>query len=253
MLLKQDGRADVRPEGGALEMTPSRPRVHRLAVASDHSLISEAVCAALSSHGFEVTSVSWPGVPGVALPRARAPLPDAGLLLCELEPPRRLRTALSVVELLPTQWLLLTGAPQGPLWGAMVEAGVETILSSSTTLDELVLVLDGLPRERDVLPIRLRQDLHQSWQTYRSEQETLMARMGSLTPRERSVLGLLYAGDSVRTIAELYEVSEATVRSQVRAVLRKLNVNSQLAAVAAYASFREDAIDAYSDRSTSIL
>ena len=41
-------------------------------------------------------------------------------------------------------------------------------------------------------------------------------------------------GLAVRAIAELGEVSEATVRSQVKAILRKLDVNSQIAAVAAY-------------------
>jgi DNA-binding CsgD family transcriptional regulator len=59
-------------------------------------------------------------------------------------------------------------------------------------------------------------------------------RMRSLTPRERTVLRLLYAGDNVRSIALLLDVSEATVRSQVKSVLRKLDVNSQLAAIAAF-------------------
>ena len=38
----------------------------------------------------------------------------------------------------------------------------------------------------------------------------------------------------MRDIAELGEVTEATVRSQVKAILRKLEVNSQIAAVAVY-------------------
>jgi two-component system nitrate/nitrite response regulator NarL len=44
---------------------------------------------------------------------------------------------------------------------------------------------------------------------------------------------MLYAGDPVARIAQLLEVSPATVRSQVKAVLRKLHVNTQLGAVAA--------------------
>nr|WP_253945550.1 helix-turn-helix transcriptional regulator [Nocardioides sp. zg-DK7169] len=64
--------------------------------------------------------------------------------------------------------------------------------------------------------------------------------MRRLTRRELTILGLLYAGDNVGRIAAQLGVSEATVRSQVRAVLRKLAVNSQLAAVAAYASLVEE-------------
>jgi len=55
-----------------------------------------------------------------------------------------------------------------------------------------------------------------------------------LSTREREILALLYDGVTVAEIAERTGVSEQTVRSQVKAVLRKLEVNSQLAAVAVY-------------------
>ena len=44
---------------------------------------------------------------------------------------------------------------------------------------------------------------------------------------------MLHAGDPVGRIAQLLEVSPATVRSQVKAVRRKLQVKTQLGAVAA--------------------
>lgn len=58
-------------------------------------------------------------------------------------------------------------------------------------------------------------------------------RLATLTPREREVLELLGAGRPVGQIAQTLGSSPATVRSQVRAVRRKLGVHSQLAAVAA--------------------
>ena len=58
-----------------------------------------------------------------------------------------------------------------------------------------------------------------------------MARLDLLSTREREVLADLMAGRSVREIAERKVVSEATVRTQVKAVLAKLEVGSQLAAV----------------------
>jgi DNA-binding NarL/FixJ family response regulator len=53
-----------------------------------------------------------------------------------------------------------------------------------------------------------------------------------LSLREKDVLRELIAGKSVEMIARDWVVSIATVRTQVRGVLTKLGVNSQLAAVA---------------------
>nr|WP_281374640.1 LuxR C-terminal-related transcriptional regulator [Nocardioides soli] len=52
-----------------------------------------------------------------------------------------------------------------------------------------------------------------------------------MTPREEAVLGELMQGRTVRDIASSSFVSEATVRTQVKAILSKLEVSSQLAAV----------------------
>ncbi|HMK62749.1 MAG TPA: LuxR C-terminal-related transcriptional regulator, partial [Acidimicrobiales bacterium] len=53
-----------------------------------------------------------------------------------------------------------------------------------------------------------------------------------LTPSERRVLRQMMEGRAAADIAESLVVSLPTVRSHIRSILRKLNVNSQLAAVA---------------------
>ena len=53
-----------------------------------------------------------------------------------------------------------------------------------------------------------------------------------LTDRERVVLIHLMDGLSAEQIAELEFVGVCTVRSQIRSILQKLHVKSQLAAVA---------------------
>jgi len=58
------------------------------------------------------------------------------------------------------------------------------------------------------------------------------ARFDELTTREALVLAALAEGLSADEIAERHYVTLNTVRSQIRAVLQKLGVNSQLAAVA---------------------
>ena len=59
----------------------------------------------------------------------------------------------------------------------------------------------------------------------------LRVRFESLSIREREILDHLISGRQVREIAELSVVSEATVRTQVKSILSKLGVTSQLAAV----------------------
>lgn len=53
-----------------------------------------------------------------------------------------------------------------------------------------------------------------------------------LTPRQATVLAMLAEGKPARTIARELQLSEMTVRNHIRAVLRELGCNSQLAAVA---------------------
>ena len=65
-----------------------------------------------------------------------------------------------------------------------------------------------------------------------SRRAAALAPFERLSAREGEVLRELAAGRSVGAIATSWCVSEATVRSQVRAVLTKLDVSSQLEAVA---------------------
>jgi two-component system, NarL family, nitrate/nitrite response regulator NarL len=81
------------------------------------------------------------------------------------------------------------------------------------------------PAERERLLDQLR--------SHRASRQHVLAPFQSLTPREQQVLRALSVGLTVPRIAESWVVSEATVRSQVHAVLRKLAVKSQLEAVAA--------------------
>jgi DNA-binding NarL/FixJ family response regulator len=63
------------------------------------------------------------------------------------------------------------------------------------------------------------------------------------------VLSELHDGVGVRYIAQGSDVAEATVRTQVKAILRKLDVSSQIAAVAAYTQVRTEPAE---DRRTNV-
>lgn len=54
----------------------------------------------------------------------------------------------------------------------------------------------------------------------------------ALTPRQRTVLGMLAEGKQARVIASELHLSEMTVRNHIRGILRELGCTSQLTAVA---------------------
>jgi DNA-binding NarL/FixJ family response regulator len=64
-----------------------------------------------------------------------------------------------------------------------------------------------------------------------AERRELRRRLDLMSRREAEVLGQLMEGMTVSEIARSRVVSESTVRSQVKAVLSKLDVGSQVTAV----------------------
>lgn len=215
-------------------MTTSRRTRPRVVVISDQSLVTESVLAALEERGLEPGALRWPGelAPGPIRP-VRGPPYEAGLMISDLDRPDRLRTAVAVLASIPTSWIVLTAAERGPVWGAVLKAGARSVVPTSASLDSVVSTLRIVAHGDEPLPSPERDDLVMAWDDLRRDHAIVRARARSLTPREREVLRLLYGGESVHEIAVLLEITPATVRSQVKSVLRKLEVNSQLAAVAA--------------------
>jgi RNA polymerase sigma factor (sigma-70 family) len=114
------------------------------------------------------------------------------------------------------------------------------VVPATSSLADAVDTLHVVSRGGSPLSLRERADLVRRWRQFDDRRSALRARVESLSPREAQVLRMLYEGRTVREIAGILAVSEATVRSQVQAVLRKLDVDSQLAAVAAFSELQED-------------
>lgn len=209
----------------------------RVVVVSDHSLVSEAVRMALSSRGFRAVSL----VAALGNHRRRdfgsrvAQFhPAVGLLLCELEDRALLKDAAGVVASTNIRWVLLTRTRDSAAWGAMVEAGVAGVLPMTTDLETLTGALSDVVAGRPMMTEELRESYIDAWHREREQVRRAMRLMKNLTPRETAVLASLHEGLTVKLIAAEGGVSTGTVRSQVKSILRKLDVSSQLAAVAVY-------------------
>lgn len=226
------------PSGGpsATSRRTLAARRLRVLLKADEHLVGDAVRMVLESNGLRVVSAS--GLRTPLDPAARRALAaerlQVALLIGEFEDPARLDEALLLVEAVPLPWLALVQDPAEVRWGALADAGVVGILPTSMAVDRLLVTMSRVLAGHLLMSDTARAERVRRWRDQLEAERHAVALVERLTPRERSVAALLNEGLGVSEIAELTGVSPLTVRTQVKTVLRKLEVTSQLAAVAAF-------------------
>jgi DNA-binding NarL/FixJ family response regulator len=101
-------------------------------------------------------------------------------------------------------------------------------VSKAAPFEQLVQAASAAVAGRSMLTEQERRELHE---INRGGQDRTRL-LHRLTAREHEVLDRLAAGQRAAKVAEEFVVSVATVRSQIRSILAKLEVGSQLEAVA---------------------
>jgi DNA-binding NarL/FixJ family response regulator len=192
------------------------------------TLMAHAVAAALRSRGIQVVSVS--GLP-TRVPH-RSGRREILLLLEEVSNAAEFRRALGLIGSSRGPVLVLTSRDRGRFWGALLAAGADAVMPATSSLADVDAALRALHRGEEVFDPADRAGLVTDWERFQLEQRDMVSRLARLSPRERNVLDGLCGGSAVPELAEQLGVAETTVRSQVKSILRKLGVRSQLAAVA---------------------
>lgn len=205
----------------------------RVCIVDDHALFAESLQIALELEGHDVKRVPLPKDLHSAttlLPQVQRYKPDIMLLDLDLgnadgsaliEPASRSGTAVVVV----------TGSTDRARWGLCMRYGARKVLPKTGPLNDILATIRRISEGRTVTTPEERDELVRFWQEERKEVQELNGRLARLTQRESQVLGMLMEGHQVRDIAVHSTVSEATVRTQVKSILSKLEVTSQLAAV----------------------
>ncbi len=127
--------------------------------------------------------------------------------------------------------VVVTASVDRARWGEAVRFGARKVLAKSRPLNDILATVRRINQGLQVMTREEREELLEAWVTERSHLVDLQGRLDQLTVREREVLAHLMRGRTVREIATVGVVSEATVRTQVKAILAKLEVTSQIAAV----------------------
>jgi DNA-binding NarL/FixJ family response regulator len=205
----------------------------KVLIIEDHTLFAESLELALTLEGYAVQ---------------RVPVGDDGTAQSLVATVVRLRPRIVLLDLdlgrigdgvrlispmvkAGVNVVVVTASNDRARWGECLRHGARKVLSKSQPLNEILSTVRRINQGFPVIDREEREALINYWHQRGRERELLQQRLALLTPREEAVLGELMHGRTVRDIATTSVVSEATVRTQVKSILAKLEVSSQLAAV----------------------
>lgn len=209
-----------------------RLREATVLIVEDHALLADGLADALRRSGV-VAEVATSRSLGDIVEQARQVRADVVLLDLHLGDDVGVSTpAIGALRDAGATVLVLTGVTDPEQLGAALEAGASDIVSKAesfdTVLDKAVRAAAGThtmnPVRRDAIMAGLRER--------RRAERARREPFERLTAREQQVLAALIEGASAEGVATSSFVSIATVRSQIRSILEKLGVHSQVAAVA---------------------
>ena len=209
-------------------------RERTVAIVDDHILFAQALELALSAQGYAASRLAFPDTQASSGPLMSEILqarPDVLLLDLDLGTHGDGRALIEPATRAGIDVVVVTGAEEPAEWARAVNSGARTVLSKTRPLEDVVSTVRRLMQGLPVMSREERDRLLDLWAKQRADHAVLWDRFDLLTMRECEVLGQLMQGESVRQIASNAFVAETTVRTQVKSVLAKLDVSSQLAAV----------------------
>jgi len=200
----------------------------RVLIIDNNLLVAEAIVLALTQLGF-AARFAMPITPTHALDLVAW---QPGLALLDIDSVDS-TTCLSFVSILSDSNIpvaVMGSRLDVPLLGECVRSGASSVIDKGSSLADLVSIIARLLAGDVVLSDDEKRRLLEPIQREARVRRERLAPFDVLTDREKCVLAELMDGHSPGAIARRSSVSISTVRSQVKAVLQKLGVNSQLAA-----------------------
>lgn len=198
----------------------------------DHQLMAKSLAVVMRSDpeiDFRVASVESRET---ILRCAQEASPDVVLLDLDLGPAGSGVDLVQPLCELAGEVIIVTGTTDADRLASALEAGACGFVLKTAAPEELLDSVHRAARHEPLLSDRDRTSYVLAMRNRRKERKDELGPFTRLTSREVQVLARLMDGKSAEAIARLSFVSEATVRTQIRAILTKLGVRSQLAAVA---------------------
>lgn len=207
------------------------PSSTRILLVPGCQLVGETLQAALTSHGFDVGLSAGPSAADT-LDEVRAQRPGVVVLDLDRPGPGFGRDLIAPLIDLGATVFVLVGAADRLEEARCMEAGAVGAASNAESFATLLEKFHRVVGGEAVTPLRERIGSQRELDDHRRADRRRLAPFESLTPRERNVLALIVDGRPAAEIARRAAVALPTVRAQVRSILQKLEVNSQMAAAA---------------------
>jgi two-component system, NarL family, nitrate/nitrite response regulator NarL len=201
----------------------------RVLLIDDHALFRIGLRELLERRGIEVVDAI--GDCDIGIEQVEKLLPDIVLLdmrmpqMSGIEVLRKLRDR----QLKMAISMLTTSREERDVIESL-QHGAQGYLLKDMEPDELIAALNDILDGKTVVAPELTSVLARAVQGEAREAEHLEDRFADLTPRESEILCHLAAGQSNKVIANHLGITEGTVKLHVKAILRKLNVQSRVEA-----------------------
>ena len=204
----------------------------RVLVVEEHAVVATGLQLALSERSWHVETTDGPSAQDV-IAHAETFQPQCVLLDIHLR--NGIGSGIDLIRPLVStgsQVVMLTAERRRAVLAECLEAGAAGWIGTSAGLDEVDSTLSHVIVGHPIIGRTARAELLERLRTERAEALRAQATFERLTEREALVLAAMMEGLNAEEIARAHFVALTTVRSQIRSVLQKLGVRSQLAAVA---------------------
>jgi DNA-binding NarL/FixJ family response regulator len=204
----------------------------RVLVVEDHALVAIALQLSLSARGWEVETTDGPTAAAV-IEHARQFQPHC--VLCDINLGPGVGSGVDLVAPLRATGadvVMVTAETRRTVLAACLQEGAAGWIGKDAFPDEVVAALTDVLAGTPLIGCTAREAMLDELRIERAGLRRALTPFEQLTSRERDVLAALVDGLCAEEIAETHYVALTTVRSQIRSVLQKLGVRSQLAAVA---------------------
>jgi two-component system, NarL family, nitrate/nitrite response regulator NarL len=198
----------------------------RVVVGDDHPLFRDGVVRALTSSGsIEVVAEADDGLS--ALEAIRTHSPQVALLDYRMPGMDGAEVAAAVLrDELPTRVLLVSAHDESAIVFGALQQGAAGFLPKESTRSELINAVLDCAKGRDVVAPSLAAGLAGEIRKQAEPQGPV------LSPREREVLKMIAAGNSIPAMAKELYLAPSTVKTHVQRLYEKLGVGDRGAAVA---------------------
>lgn len=202
-------------------------------VVSPHSLVAQAVAAALASSGATVEFHAWESLPGARPTRATGAAVLHVLAIFDgVAPASTIEDINHLVSRGGVRVAVVTSAPDALGWGGLLHGTAVDIVTMTTSVAQLTEVVARFLAGEVLMDPERRRIHRAAWLEALDRRHHLVFVMRTLSPRQMRVLELLADGRRVAEVAEAMGVTDATVRSHVKSLRAKLGARTQLEAVA---------------------